>query len=125
MEAEGAPGAVLETERMVLRELVPEDIDDLMLIFSDPEAMRYSTLDQVQGGGSAMDTLGHRKLRAERLRVVGVRAQGDGRVLRPVRAHAAGGGGPEGGGGRLPVREGVLGPRAGHRSRARQPGLGL
>ena len=43
MEAEGAPGAVLETERMVLRELVPEDIDDLMLIFSDPEAMRYST----------------------------------------------------------------------------------
>ena len=42
MEPKGAPSsAVLETERMVLRELVPEDVDDLMLIFSDPEAMRY------------------------------------------------------------------------------------
>lgn len=42
MEPEGAPSsAVLETERMVLRELVPEDVDDLMPIFSDPEAMRY------------------------------------------------------------------------------------
>lgn len=42
MEAEGVPSsAVLETERMMLRELVPEDVDDLMLIFSDPEAMRY------------------------------------------------------------------------------------
>jgi RimJ/RimL family protein N-acetyltransferase len=41
MGAEGAPGAALETERMVLRELVPEDVESLMLIFSDPEAMRY------------------------------------------------------------------------------------
>ena len=42
MPPEGMPrGAVPETERMVLREMVPEDVDDLMLIFSDPEAMRY------------------------------------------------------------------------------------
>ena len=37
----GAPDIVLRTERMVLREMVPEDVDDLMRIFSDPEAMRY------------------------------------------------------------------------------------
>ena len=41
MKPEGVPGIVLRTERMVLREMVPEDADDLMLIFSDPEAMRY------------------------------------------------------------------------------------
>ena len=32
---------VLETERMVLRKMEMADVDDLMGIFSDPEAMRY------------------------------------------------------------------------------------
>jgi [ribosomal protein S5]-alanine N-acetyltransferase len=32
---------VLETERMVLREMEAADIDNLIGIFSDPEAMRY------------------------------------------------------------------------------------
>jgi [ribosomal protein S5]-alanine N-acetyltransferase len=32
---------VFETERMVLREMEMADLDDLMAIFSDPEAMRY------------------------------------------------------------------------------------
>jgi ribosomal-protein-alanine N-acetyltransferase len=32
---------VLQTERMVLRQMEMGDVDDLMGIFSDPEAMRY------------------------------------------------------------------------------------
>ncbi|MHB8758421.1 MAG: GNAT family N-acetyltransferase [Bacillota bacterium] len=32
---------VLETERMVLRRMTPSDVDDLLLIFADPLAMRY------------------------------------------------------------------------------------
>jgi len=32
---------VLETERMVLRLMDMSDVDGLMSIFSDPEAMRY------------------------------------------------------------------------------------
>jgi RimJ/RimL family protein N-acetyltransferase len=32
---------VFETERMVLRQMEMDDVDDLMGIFSDPVAMRY------------------------------------------------------------------------------------
>ncbi len=32
---------VLETSRLVLRAFTPSDVDDLLGIFSDPEAMRY------------------------------------------------------------------------------------
>jgi [ribosomal protein S5]-alanine N-acetyltransferase len=32
---------ILKTERLLLRELVPADVDDLALILSDPETMRY------------------------------------------------------------------------------------
>ena len=32
---------VLETERLILRQLEMSDVDALMGIFSDPEAMRY------------------------------------------------------------------------------------
>ena len=32
---------ILETERLLLREFVPEDVDALALVLSDPEAMRY------------------------------------------------------------------------------------
>lgn len=41
MKPEGVRGTVLLTERLLLREMTPDDADDLMLIFSDPEAMRY------------------------------------------------------------------------------------
>jgi ribosomal-protein-alanine N-acetyltransferase len=34
-------GHVLETERLLLRELVPEDVDWMHPIFSDPETMRF------------------------------------------------------------------------------------
>lgn len=33
--------AILETERLLLRELVPEDGDSLAAVLSDPETMRY------------------------------------------------------------------------------------
>jgi|SRR5579872_2852615 len=33
--------AVLETERLTLRPLTPEDVDDLAAIYADPEVMRY------------------------------------------------------------------------------------
>ena len=36
-----AAGEVLETERLLLRRLTMDDVDDLLGIFSDPEAMRY------------------------------------------------------------------------------------
>jgi RimJ/RimL family protein N-acetyltransferase len=32
---------VLETDRLFLRELTLDDVDNLLRIFSDPEAMRY------------------------------------------------------------------------------------
>jgi hypothetical protein len=32
---------VLQTERMALRQMEMDDVDDLMGIFSDPVAMRY------------------------------------------------------------------------------------
>ncbi len=32
---------VIQTERMVLRQMEMDDVDDLMGIFSDPVAMRY------------------------------------------------------------------------------------
>lgn len=35
------PNVVLETDRLVLREMTVADVDDLMQIFGDPEAMRY------------------------------------------------------------------------------------
>lgn len=35
------PQVVLETDRLVLREMTMADVDDLMGIFGDPEAMRY------------------------------------------------------------------------------------
>lgn len=34
-------GMILETERLVLREMAPGDFDDLFRIFSDPETMRF------------------------------------------------------------------------------------
>jgi ribosomal-protein-alanine N-acetyltransferase len=33
--------AILETERLLLREFVPEDVDALAAVLSDPETMRY------------------------------------------------------------------------------------
>lgn len=45
------------------------------------------------GRGRALGGLGHPQLRGERVRALGVRAQGDRQVLRPVRARAPGGGG--------------------------------
>ncbi len=32
---------ILETERLLLREFVPEDVDELAAVLSDPETMRY------------------------------------------------------------------------------------
>jgi ribosomal-protein-alanine N-acetyltransferase len=32
---------ILETERLLLREFVPEDVDALAAVLSDPETMRY------------------------------------------------------------------------------------
>jgi ribosomal-protein-alanine N-acetyltransferase len=32
---------ILKTERLILRELVPADLDDLAMILCDPETMRY------------------------------------------------------------------------------------
>src|ERR1700674_4945116 len=32
---------ILETERLLLREFVPEDVDALAVVLSDPETMRY------------------------------------------------------------------------------------
>jgi ribosomal-protein-alanine N-acetyltransferase len=37
----GTPSIVLRTERLILREMTMDDVDDLMGIFGDPEAMRY------------------------------------------------------------------------------------
>jgi RimJ/RimL family protein N-acetyltransferase len=36
----------LETERLVLRALVPEDVDDLVALDADPEVMRFLTRGQ-------------------------------------------------------------------------------
>jgi [ribosomal protein S5]-alanine N-acetyltransferase len=36
-----APSIVLETERFTLRHLAPGDLDDLALILTDPETMKY------------------------------------------------------------------------------------
>lgn len=33
--------AILETERLILRRLVPEDLDDLSRLYADPEVRRY------------------------------------------------------------------------------------
>jgi RimJ/RimL family protein N-acetyltransferase len=41
MRTDEAPSAFLETRRLARREMVPDDVDNLMLIFSDPGAMRY------------------------------------------------------------------------------------
>ena len=32
---------ILETERLLLREFVPDDVDALAAVLSDPETMRY------------------------------------------------------------------------------------
>lgn len=37
----GTLNAALETERLILRRMSMAGLDDLMGIFSDPEAMRY------------------------------------------------------------------------------------
>jgi RimJ/RimL family protein N-acetyltransferase len=34
-------GVILETERLSLREITADDLDDLLEIWGDPEAMRY------------------------------------------------------------------------------------
>jgi [ribosomal protein S5]-alanine N-acetyltransferase len=41
-------GTILETERLVLRELAPDDADALALVLSDPETMKYypASIDQ-------------------------------------------------------------------------------
>jgi RimJ/RimL family protein N-acetyltransferase len=53
METAGTPRRVMETERLMLREMVPDDKANLMLIFSDSEAMRYypstKTEEEAQG----------------------------------------------------------------------------
>ena len=36
-----SPSSVLETDRLLLRHLVPEDLDDLAAILTDAETMRY------------------------------------------------------------------------------------
>jgi RimJ/RimL family protein N-acetyltransferase len=41
MEANGAPGTILETERLTLRRLVPGDLDALFELYADPEMRRY------------------------------------------------------------------------------------
>lgn len=41
MEAKDGLNKILETDRLTLRRLTTYDIDALMDIFSDPEAMRY------------------------------------------------------------------------------------
>jgi RimJ/RimL family protein N-acetyltransferase len=41
MEPTDGPDKILETERLVLRQMTIADVDALMDIFSDPEAMRY------------------------------------------------------------------------------------
>ena len=35
---------ILQTTRLTLREIVSDDLDDLSLVLSDPEVMRYSTV---------------------------------------------------------------------------------
>ncbi|MBW4651952.1 MAG: GNAT family N-acetyltransferase, partial [Kaiparowitsia implicata GSE-PSE-MK54-09C] len=32
---------LLETKRLILRELTPNDVDDLLEVLSDPEAMQF------------------------------------------------------------------------------------
>jgi RimJ/RimL family protein N-acetyltransferase len=41
MEATGAAGWILETERLSLRRLVPDDLDELFELYGDPEMRRY------------------------------------------------------------------------------------
>lgn len=41
MEPKDGADKILETERLVLRQMTMDDVDALMDIFSDPEAMRY------------------------------------------------------------------------------------
>ncbi len=44
---------VLTTKRTLLRRLRPEDVDDVMRIFADPEAMRYSPAGTTQDRAAA------------------------------------------------------------------------
>jgi RimJ/RimL family protein N-acetyltransferase len=44
---------VIETERTYLRHFTPDDVDNVMQIFTDPEAMKYSPADAVQGRAEA------------------------------------------------------------------------
>ena len=41
---------ILETQRLLLREFVPEDVDALSLVISDPETMRYYPAAQDRAG---------------------------------------------------------------------------
>ena len=60
MKPEEAPGVVMETERVVLREMTLGDVDDLMLLFSDPLAMRYYPSTKTRPGSRALGGMGHR-----------------------------------------------------------------
>ena len=44
---------ILETERLLLREFVPEDVDALAAVLSDPETMRYYPAPLDRGGVAA------------------------------------------------------------------------
>ena len=110
---------------MVLRELVPEDVDDLMLIFSDPEAMRYypSTKSREEAERWIRWVTGSYEQNGFGLSACVLKETGEfcGQCrLMPQEVE----GRREVEVGYLFVRE-FLGPRAGHRSRARQPGLVL
>ena len=39
--AKGAPMQILETDRLILRRLLPEDLDQLFALYSDPETRQY------------------------------------------------------------------------------------
>lgn len=43
MAGESEPGIVLETARLRLRRLTPDDLDRLVDLDADPEVMRYIT----------------------------------------------------------------------------------
>ena len=44
---------IIETERTYLRQLTQDDVDNVMQIFSDPEAMKYSPAETVQSRADA------------------------------------------------------------------------
>ncbi|HEY3316323.1 MAG TPA: hypothetical protein VGL40_13725 [Bacillota bacterium] len=53
---------VLETERMVLRRMNSGDVDNLLLIFSDPVAMRYYPSTKGRDGHGGVELRGGRNL---------------------------------------------------------------